>query len=310
MLLPTAFMWGATFAILRKILMKRFDKRKTAIFASGTAALLLVSVPIPARMLAASNVAQHTIEDILPSAPITPFGTVRLDLIRPDWDQNKSARLERNLRPYACDSLCVSFLFAPNVTSVTVNKSRDAKEDPRKVNAMGLTSSARTYQLLPRSQCANHMTVEPRLMFGEKLWGTRRVDWENIEATWRKKLASEFCILSEPPIPQYDLLLREAKEQDPANAKPRTWSLGPSPTHIRDLAIRDGNGEFLLHLHQVSAQAPAIPLVASINGPIQSGFDWNKSTFDDGKAAPPTLEIVEAVRIFTTIPQSLPRGPM
>lgn len=307
MLLPTAFLWGATFAFLWRQLKDRFDRRTAAAGALIASSFLFLILPIPAQVTARSSISHHDQPDVIPATPVTLSGDVRLDLNRPAWDQAKSARFGRNLRPHACDALCVALLMEAHVTSVTVNRSEAPKARRKTTNAHGLTIFARTYRLYPVSQCGGKIPVQPVLTFGGKLWGARREERERLKVRWQQKLETEFCIASAPPLTAYDFVVREDTAYFPPRTRLGNWSLRPAPTKMRYVEIRKGGRKTIARIQRVSAKVPSLPLMAWINGNMMSSprFGWARTTIDDGKGAPPTLAVIDAVRLYTTLPQSL-----
>lgn len=306
-LMPTAFFWGATFALLWRVFSKWFGRDLSAFLALAAAALLMVVIPMVSQHFAIQQVATHSGADIIPSTPIALSGNVRIDLDRPRWDQNKSARIERNLRPYACDTLCVALLFSPNIDSVTINKSADTVKFLKSADARGLTRSARTYRVVPKAQCAGQVVVEPAFVYGTEVLNGTNENQKQILAVWQSKMESEACIVASTPPPTHDFLLREDTITKPADAKIGEWWLVPSPANIKYVEIRRGNGDHLLLLQRVSIKAPSYPLMAAINGDLTTDtFGWARTTIDDGKDKSLPLEVIDAMRRYTTLPFSLP----
>lgn len=308
MLTPTAFLWGLIFRFAWRPLRGKYSDGRAIALATVLSVLLLFVIPTPTTMVARSTIAQLSLPDVVATAPISPAGAVRLDLIGgSSVDNDPEARLENKARPYMCDALCAALLFIPEVESVTVNTSSQLTFEDGTIQNDGLAASARTFRLLPRSQCLGRNVVNVLLDHRHEVLGEKHAEQEAYAASLLMKLASEHCVVGETPVPHADQIFREASIYYPERSRTSGWSFGAFPAEIQLFEILDSVGEIQTRVWRVRAKVPSRPLYIGLeNLTAGSGFGWGRTQLTDGKQADPPLEIIAAMRAYTSLPTSLP----
>jgi hypothetical protein len=258
-LMPTAFMYGVAFALVR-LLLKSFLSGFPLHVMSGAATLALFwTVPQPGIALTRGILASLKEPDIQPSAPIALNGDILL--ARPFEDR--------------CEALCAAVLKTPGVTSVRVQTVR---------------GRSNTYRIVPASTPGKRSTV-----IGHGLLEERRYDASDplapqraLEAEWNLMMSEGKALLQSNDAPEPDFTI--AIEDGPAvpDAKPslrrNDWSLEPSAAHRKALTITDAGEQVLLRQSILSIFAPAAPLLIGTSGGIENfRFGWERRRFGDGK---------------------------
>ena len=162
--------------------------------------------------------------------------------------------------------------------------------------------SSRTYRLLPKAQCGDRAIdvdsddqVGP---FGKGLEEKRRIG-----AEWRSKLASEYCVVAEPPISTFDMLIREGRYQYPQGGSAGQWSLDASPAQIDYAEIRDGSRKVLLRRLISRVGVLAHPFWISGAGGLDTfRFGWAREQLSNaGRYA--QVDLIKMLATETTLGQ-------
>lgn len=292
-IMPTAFLWGACFSGFWFALRWQLGEGPAAVVALVGTVFLLYAIPTPANWAAARV---STEPDVEPTAPIALVGDVRLDLVDDTRD------------PTACDALCTALLFAPQVTSVTVNTSSPT---PR----CELQPEARTYRLRSKQDCEGTEAVEPLLQRRDAIFGATPPERRGVANAYLARLAADRCVVQEPAVLQrHDLVIEQGVAGPYAVSRAKVqkvgrWSLASSLAELRWMEIRDASGGVLARVQRASARAPFRPLVVDFETtggiPPTAWFRWKQSRYDDGKPETTRFEVVPAVLALTDLPGAL-----
>src|SRR4051812_29890462 len=206
-LAPTAFLWGCVFTaswLAARIVLG--DTLLTVLAAGAITALALMAVTQPNRAAGKAAYLASLLPDITPSGRIAMRGDIRLDLPGPRWD-NIDSRGKSGQRGFSCDNLCLALLFTPDVTSVTINNSRRLSAQDHRTGTGGFDPEARTYRLIPKSQCPDGGLLSD-LDGMSGLFGGKPEEGKALNAEWNLKLANEVCLTRSAPIDRHDILIR------------------------------------------------------------------------------------------------------
>ena len=259
---PTAFLWGCVFtASWLAVRIVLGDTLLTVLAAGAITAAALMAVTQPNRTAGAAAYRASLLPDITPSQRIAMKGDIRLDLPRPRWD-NINSKGKSGQRGFSCDNLCLALLFTPDVTSVTINNSNRLSAQDHRTGTGGFDPEARTYRLVPKSQCPDGGLL-PDLTGATGLFGGKLEEGKALNAEWSLKLANEVCLTRSAPIDRHDLLVRRGSYGGPIyRATP--WSLAPREPSIEYVEIRDAEGS--VRLLRFKSSVPVLSRLLHIVG--------------------------------------------
>ena len=303
---PTAFLWGCLFAVAWWPGSRLMGERFGIAAALAATAAIVIAIPLPSLVAGQKRLEASLLPDILPSAAVSPSGDVRLDLPRPRWD-NKNPPVAGHVRAFSCDNLCVALLFAPNVTSVTVNDSGAFTPDEHREGTGGFATGVRTYRLAAKETCgerAIEVDLEGRVgLFGKSLEENRA-----IAAEWNLKLAAEHCVVAGPPIAAFDMMLRHGEYHSPDTEERwvSRWSLGRSPAQVAYVEIRDGSGTVLLRRLVSRVSVLAQPFAIWPTGGIENfRFGWGRETLSNAESYA-EVDLLGALKAHSTLAEQSP----
>jgi hypothetical protein len=256
-IMPTAFLYGVAFALLR-LLLGNFLSGVPLNLLSGLATLALFwAIPQPGLISARAWLAGLKEPDIPASAPIVLKGDILV--VRP---------FERR-----CDALCAALLKTPGVTSV-------------RIAAPNATS---TYRIAPNSTPGERakpigygLLEKTKYVASDPLAGQRA-----LEAEWNLMLAGDKALLvsGDRPEPDFSISIEDGPAVEGARHRgAQDWSFGPSTPQRKALTITDAEGEVLLRQSILSIFVPSAPLLVGTSGGIENfRFGWQKRRLGDGK---------------------------
>jgi hypothetical protein len=277
---PTAFLWGCLFTASWLAARGLFGDTLLTVFAAGAVtAVALIAVTIPNRTAGEAAYRASLLPDIAPSRRIAMKGDIRLDLPRPRWD-NINSRGKPGQRGFSCDNLCLALLFTPDVTSVTINNSSRLGAQDHRMGTGGFDPEARTYRLVPKSQCPDGGLL-PDLTGASGLFGGKLEEGKALNAEWNLKLANEVCLTRSAPIDRHDILVRRGSYGGPIH-RATGWSLAPREPSIEHVEIRDAEGS--VSLRRFKSSVPVLSRLLHImgEGGIENfRFGWGTTTISN-----------------------------
>lgn len=287
---PTAFLWGLGFALPWYLLRPILGDYLAIVPAMLMAAAIFWFGPQPSFLQSRARLAQTIRPEIVPAAPIRLAGHVRVDVVSRELEQDPPGvpydRAASERRPYVCDALCAALLATPGVKSVTVNAHGYSEQA-----GAALTPHARTFRVVPRSDCAQP-TVRPRnadaLGLDRPSRGIVKAAGGFVatrQAEWDVRLSTTDCIVAEAPRTEHDFIIREHSYRAFAADPPRStsWSLGPLSVSVERLDVTDGTGTPLLSKTLASTQALKRPLhIAAAGGLDNFRFEWGRKRLSNG----------------------------
>lgn len=271
---PTAFLWGALFTIVWLPARMLLGDAGGGVAAAAATAAILVAIPWPSHIAGLRRLEASILPDIVPAAPIQPAGDIRLDLRSPERDRKLGG--PGKSRIYRCNDLCLTLLFTPGVTSVTVNSSAGFTPDEHRRGTGGLDPGARTYRLIPKGECGDRAVEleRPSGLFGSP------DERQATAAAWNLKLATEYCIVADPPLDRFDLVIVEGGYQYPDpdhSVRLDPWSLKSVPAQVDYAEIRDGTGEPVLRRLVSRVDVLDMPFHVRPSGGIENfRFGWGR----------------------------------
>jgi hypothetical protein len=298
---PTAFLWGCIFAAIWWVGRMVLGDAVAIVPALLVTVLLLVAIPSFPRQAGQRLLDASLLPDVAAAAPIALRGDVRLDRSNPRGD-NLNRGPDDRVTGFACDNLCIGLLFTPGVTSVTVNSSADFTPQQHRDGEGSRVPRARTFRLLPKAQCGNR-GIKVDLAGRSGLFGKTLDENRRIEAEWNLKLASDYCVVAEPPLARFDIAIREGRYRIPEGEQrfPSSWSLARGPAEIEQVEIRDAGGQVLLRRLVSRVQVLARPFHISGSGGIENfRFGWGRSTLTNGKRYE-SVDLLKILEVQTTI---------
>ncbi len=266
---PTAFLWGCVYATALWVTVKWLDKKRAIFVAFLLAAAVLLLIPTPSILVAKERLKQYRLEDVAADTPIRPQGDIRIDTDFPRWDNNNRERL--GFRPYSCENRCLALLFEPGVRSVTVTKTNAPTFEDIRDGKSRLDKFARTYRLLPRTQCSDGGLV-PDLSSKKGYFGKTHTDNEAIADEWSHKLATDVCLVGEVAIDHYDMLIRVGRWHS-ETPFPSLWSLPMGRMWSNYGEIRGTENTVLFRSFDLQVFSLHRPLSINFFSP-EKGFGW------------------------------------
>lgn len=257
-LMPTAFLYGLVFGLIRLGLRKSLSGVALNLLAAVMALALFWVVPQPGLMGAKASLAGLKAPDIRPATPIALAGNILIT--RPGESR--------------CDALCAALLKTPGVTSVRIQAERGRSYTYRIVpnSTLGKRSEVTGYGLMDRRP---YVPGDP-LAFRRAL-----------EAEWNLMLSERKSVLQSGDVPQPDLTIAIEDGFVSSDGKSRStslaWSFLPSTPQRKALTISDARGGVLLRQSILSILAVRAPLSIGVSGGIENfRFGWDRKRLGDG----------------------------
>ena len=304
-LAPTAFLWGVLFASAWTVLRKVLPIRVAAFAALAVTAAILFAVPWPSVRAGEKLLEASVMPDVSPGEPLRPSGDVRLD-IQPRYD-NRNPPVKGSVRAFSCDNLCVALLFTPGVKSVTVNDSGPFTPQQHREGPGGLATGARTYRLHAKAECGGR-EIKPDIEGRVGLFGKTLEENRAIQDEWNLKLSTDHCLVADPPIASWDMLLRQGHYSYPEakRTSPGQWSLGRPHAQITHVEIRDGKGGVQLRRMISRVSVLAQPFSISPSGGIENfRFGWSRKTLSNA-ASYTENDLIATLKAHSTLAQQPP----
>jgi len=277
-LMPTAFLYGIIFTAGYVAARLVFGEGILPVVAGlGTLAFVVVTVPKPTRAADLAVYQASILPDLKPAKPIELKGDVRFNFHDPKTNGRRDFQV-KDRNGYACDSYCLAALFTPGVTSVTVDKA--GFDDNGKPSAQ-----ARTYRLARRPDCRSNVEVDfnsiAAPLEGEPGRGMAGFeDGKVLASQWALKLAGEFCLVMEPPLPAHDLTVTERLKDGYFRS---SWAFGPGALSSRTVEIYRGK-DLIYRDHQSSMNTLSKVLFIEGTGGIDNfRFGWSRTTLHSKK---------------------------
>lgn len=276
-LVLTPFLWGCIFAICWWGAKAFYGGTRRAV-AAAALLTMAVAVAIPGATRVAGDLAYRLSmrPDLVPARRIPVRGDVRLDRPGKRWD-NINSQGVAGLRGFACDNLCVALLFAPGVTSVTVDDSDHFSAREHRDGSGGFDIEARTYRLLPKARCRGR-GLRPDLEGRAGLFPASLEGGSALNAQWNLRFANDVCLVRSRPIGNRDVLIRQGRYGDNLRAG-SDWGFGFTGPEIDYVEIRNAVGNTLLRRFRsaVSVLGPIL-YVGSRGGIENFRFGWGRQT--------------------------------
>lgn len=289
-LLPSAFLWGAVFALFWWPLKGLIGKWPAVPLALAAAAGLLWFIPTATNAIIDRAIAADRAGEVERTEPVALSGVVRVETtewsaVAPDsaegkaWNaaiksaQQAGRPVDWGARLLACDSLCAATLFAPGVEAVILAPMQYDREK-------GLIPHPKHQPVMFRidrsGQCGTPVDVtEPGLN-----------DWREANALrgeWRARMSAGECIVREAPAGDPEFTLTFMKGYHGAQTKKPDWAFADRPRWITRLAIADRNST-LLQKTMVETTRFSRPLAIGFGGAIESArFSWAAHRLADGR---------------------------
>lgn len=271
-LMPTAFLYGVIFAAGWVVARMVFGDGIIPVVAGlGTLALVVTTVPMPTRAADLAAYKASNLPDVAPAKPIELQGDLRFNFDNPKTNKS-SGPYVKGQAGYACDSYCMAALFTPGVTSVTVDKvSLDDHGKP--------SADARTYRLARRPECSSNIEIDFNSIHaplqGEPGSGMdNHEDGKVLVSQWALKLASEFCLVMEPPLQTHDLTITERLIGSTSRSG---WGFEQAVPSSQTIEVHRGNS-LIYRDHQSSITTLTKPLLIAFSGSGNSSFGWARTT--------------------------------
>jgi len=273
-LAPTAFLWGCIYAVAYWIARSLLRPALAVPVALLLGALALWLIPQPSVLLAKAMLARYELANVRPGAPIRPQGDIRIDTQFAHVDNASWDKL--GFWSYSCDNRCLALLFEPGVRSVTMTSTVTPTFEDIRDGDNRLGDKARTYRLLPKTQCGDH-ALEPDIAGLIGQFGRSLDDNRAIAAEWGLKLTTDVCLVGEAPIGHYDMLIRTgAWRSDKQDAPARSswgWPTGDASANFGE--IRGNRGKVLFRRFNLAVRALSVPLFIDAQGGIENfRFGW------------------------------------
>lgn len=254
-LMPAAFLWGLTFAVIWTPLQHFIGPWLASVIALPSTFAIFWILATPGHQQSVARLAGIVRPDVSPGEPIVLRGHVRVDMM---WtklrrlDGSGPARSQGKVQGKVCNDLCAALLFTPGVESVTLNGfERTDKPYGYVFGDEPLQPSARTFRLVPRAECGPDPET-PDFSEADK----------SIAAEWLIDLSTNRCLVSEPAIARHDLHLTIGEYWvHGEHGRERPWSLDAWPVRVDRLELRDAGGRPLLHRMVAETKALARPLM-------------------------------------------------
>lgn len=256
-IMPTAFLDGIVFALVRLLLGNLVSGVPLNILSGVATVALFWAIPQPGFASARAWLASLKEPDILASAPNALKGDILVT------------------RPFEgrCDALCAALLKTPGVTSVRIaarNSASTFRISPSA--AAGTRAKAIGYGLLEKT----------KYVASDSLAGQR-----GLEAEWNLMLSEGKVLLvgNDRPTPDYSISIEDGPAVEDGNQRASLdWSLKPSRPQRKALTITDAGGRVLLRQSILSLFVPAAPLTIGGSGGIENfRFGWQRRRLGDGK---------------------------
>lgn len=294
---PTAFLWGCVFAAAW-FASKSFlgNTGLAALLAAALTALTLSVVTQPFRAAGDALYAESLLPDVTPPFRIPMSGHIRIDLPNPAWD-NLNPRGPDKQRSFSCDNLCLALLFTPGVDSVTINRTTPTLPTRRKKSASEFDRPARTYRLVPPSECLSG-GLRPDLQAQNGLFPVPVEEGRALIREWQARLALQHCLQRSAPLDQHDILIRYRRE-GAATRFAKRWSLSPRIAETESIELQNAAGEVLLRRLELSVHMPSPWLTISfVGGPQTMHAGWGTTVLTNKSPTSP-LSLLDSLEQHT-----------
>lgn len=256
---PAAFFWGCIFSTIYWLTRRLVRWQIATWIALLTTALLLWAIPQPSIHAATETLAQYHLAEVTPATPIQPRGDILIDERTESWDNTNHQKL--GFRAYVCDNRCLALLFEPDVRSVTMTVSNEPTFEAIRDGESSPDRHSLTYRLLPKAQCGER-GLDPDMERRSGHFGHTHDDNAAMAALWGLQLTERYCLVGDPPIDRFDMLIRTGFWQSKPRGEPQpsSWSLLDRHATAQYGEIRDGAGTVLFRHFDLRTQALFAPL--------------------------------------------------
>lgn len=259
-LMPTAFLYGLGFALVRFLLGHVMSGVILNLASAAVTVGIFWLIPQPYRLAAKAELDAIRQEQVLPASPIALAGNIYVK------------------RPFEtrCDDLCAALLKTPGVTSVTLEA---ASGKPSTYVIADASTEGE------RSKAIGYGLIEN----GEYTPGDPLAQQRALEAEWNLMLTDSGKVLikqDQAPSPDFVITIVSgpAGGGERSSRSSEKWSFYPSPPVEKSLEIASGKGEVLLRQEILSTTAPVAPLHIWTTGSIENFyFRWARTRIGDGK---------------------------
>ena len=275
---PTAFLYTAGFALLRRVLRDRLPIRSAMAVNVVAAALTIAlgfAVTAPSAFQGRRAVAAAVEDEVTHAEPVRLEGDVRLERFGEAFPHGAASK-----KP-GCDALCAALLDTPGIRSVTLGG----------VDRAGAPVTAVTFRLVSKEQSPDTtlMPTEPAKIVehlpmadpgtpgsrqrGKEAADARESIKKSVTAKWSLRLAGAESLIDGPPPATFDrmIVIRDVRGQ------------GPHRITVTELEIADAEGQVLLRRHRVTAAPVGMPFHLTPSGPMMDrGFEIGRSEMHTG----------------------------
>jgi hypothetical protein len=270
-MLPTAFLWTATFAAfwwaLHTII--RMHSALAALIALGATAAVLVAIPAAANRSIEAEIAAERSGDIDPGTLLRLAGTIRIEragyntspVVDAEWlEQLKGTSISRRtFYSLRCDRLCAAALFADGIDAVVLAPPQASKS----------TSLPARFWIEHRAGCTDS------LEWGESPSTAGFGNQRALDDEWRAHISQGHCIRRGPAQGDAAFVITFKEWTLNDSLWNRNWSLFHQRLAVRRMEIHDGAGRLLLRRTQVADVKLHPVLWIGADGDLQSfHFEW------------------------------------
>ncbi len=275
---PTGFLWGVVFAAIWFGLRPMAGDWQARVVAGlGTVAVMWL-IPQPSIALSRAKLAEATLPDVMPAAPLAFAGDVRIDL--PSLSQEPYDPEHPNApRLIGCNGICAAALFTDGVKSVTVGKSEYVSPPPiRGRPSSPRAPEFRTFVRLPHKACET--SLQPTDAEGI---GLKYPEASTKLAEWNLRLSTSDCITSAPTPDRFDLHMVQSSGTLFGQRRERAdWASAADAVTFEQIEIRGRDNAVLLRKRIVRTEAMAAPLSIGFGSNFNNfGPGWSRATLSN-----------------------------
>lgn len=244
-MMPTAFLYGIAFALLRAMFCKVCPPKPSKVLAIAATGIIAVTLPVYYNLSKSEEFTALENPDLDPPSRIKFNGNV----------------LITRTKDLTCDGMCVALLKTPRVNAVRVlvgNKnisykivSNEARRD--RVDPSG-------YGLDPRKTQSNIY------VFPNPTYEKQKHDWEYMVSKGKSLIETEDAF-----DPDFVINIGD----DPLTKASAAWSLMPKAPHKQEFSITDSRGAMLLRRVFVSRAGPQFPLIIGGFSEADQHYGWS-----------------------------------
>jgi hypothetical protein len=274
--MPTAFLYGAVFAIVWYPARHRIGQYRATVLSLAVVAGIGFGLPALMNVGASGAVAMLRAEDKEPPRPVAMSGTLRIERGPHASPVTQPPRGEA--RVYACDDLCAAGLFTHGVSAVRLASRPDGKPAPERRSRVELDAAYRLTSRSPDEASCPGAIVPVESRGGLDPWP----DLKELRVAWKLALSGGTCLArlqgeAAPSAPDWILSF----ERDAPASGSGLWRLLPSARFTR-VVIADGSGEVVRRTAVTVTVLQRWLWIEPRGGLENFRFGWSTRSFTDG----------------------------